>query len=154
MTSRDATRELAGAEDVRLGFGELLGAERRLRARDKKCGPGDLTTSQVRALFKIEIEGETTAGDLAKTAELSPASVTAMLDHLERDRIIERRRAEHDRRVVMVTLTEQGRELVAGKRAAWRARAAQALDGVPEEDLHTAADVMRRMAAMLDDLQR
>jgi DNA-binding MarR family transcriptional regulator len=153
MSAQPDTR-LAGAEDVRLGFVELLGAERRLRARDKKSGPGDLTTSQVRALFKIEIEGETTAGDLAKTAELSPASVTAMLDHLERDGIIERRRADHDRRVVMVALTERGRELVAEKRAGWHARAAQALDGLSEEQLHAAADVMRRMAAMLDDLRR
>jgi DNA-binding MarR family transcriptional regulator len=149
-----ATGSLTGAEAVRLALVELLGAERRLRARDKKCGPGDLTTSQVRALFKIEIEGETTAGDIAKTAELSPASVTAMLDHLEQDGIIERRRAAHDRRVVLVTLTEQGRELVAAKRDAWRARATQALDGIGDADLHAAADVMRRMAALLDDLQR
>jgi DNA-binding MarR family transcriptional regulator len=148
-----ATRSVTGAEEVRLGLTELLGAERRLRARDKKCGPGDLTTSQVRALFKIEIEGETTAGDIAKAAELSPASVTAMLDHLERDGVIERRRAEHDRRVVTVTLTERGRELVAAKRDAWRARAAQALEGLGEAELRAAADVMRRMAAMLDELQ-
>ena len=149
-----APEQLAGAEDVRRSFVELLGAERRLRARDKKCGPGDLTTSQVRALFKIEIEGETTAGDLAKTAELSPASVTVMLDHLERDGIVERRRADHDRRVVMVSLTEQGRALVAEKRTRWRTGFSQALDGVPEQDLHAAADVMRRMAGMLEELQQ
>jgi MarR family transcriptional regulator, organic hydroperoxide resistance regulator len=152
--STEAETPLTGAEDVRLGFVELLGAERRLRGREKKCGPGDLTTSQVRALFKIDIEGETTAGDLAKSADLSPASVTAMLDHLERDGIVARRRADHDRRVVMVSLTEEGRTLVQARREAWRARAAQALEGVAEADLHAAADVMRRMAALLDDLQR
>jgi DNA-binding MarR family transcriptional regulator len=143
-----------GVEAVRLALVEILGAERRARARDKKCGPGELTASQVRALFKIDIEGEATAGDIAKTAELSPASVTVMLDQLERDGIIERRRADHDRRVVLVTLTERGRELVADKRAAWRARAAEALDGVSEADLHAAADVMRRMATLFDHPQR
>jgi DNA-binding MarR family transcriptional regulator len=152
--STEADTRLTGAEDVRLGFIELLGAERRLRGREKKCGPGDLTTSQVRALFKIDIEGETTAGDLAKSADLSPASVTAMLDHLERDGIVARRRADHDRRVVMVSLTEEGQTLVRSRRDAWRARAAEALEGVDEADLHAAADVMRRMAALLDDLQR
>jgi hypothetical protein len=55
--STEADTRLTGIEDVRLGFVELLGAERRLRGREKKCGPGDLTTSQVRALFKIDIEG-------------------------------------------------------------------------------------------------
>jgi DNA-binding MarR family transcriptional regulator len=154
MMSAEADTRVTGAEDVRLGLIDLLGAERRLRGREKKCGPGDLTTSQVRALFKIDIEGETTAGDLAKSADLSPASVTAMLDHLEHAGIVARRRAEHDRRVVMVSLTEEGRTLVRAKRDAWRARAAAALEGVDEADLHAAADVMRRMAALLDDLQR
>jgi DNA-binding MarR family transcriptional regulator len=77
-----------------------------------------------------------------------------MLDHLERDGIVARRRADHDRRVVMVSLTEEGQTLVRSRREAWRARAAEALEGVDEADLHAAADVMRRMAALLDDLQR
>jgi DNA-binding MarR family transcriptional regulator len=144
--------ELTGTEDVRLGFIELLGAERRGRARDQKCGPGELTQTQIRALFKLDSAGESTAGDLAKAAELSPASVSAMLDHLERDGIVERTRSASDRRVVVVSLTESGRALLAEKRERWRARGREALAGVSEEHLHAAADVMRRMAAMLDDL--
>ncbi|HEV7750543.1 MAG TPA: MarR family transcriptional regulator [Baekduia sp.] len=145
-------RELPGTEDVRLAFIELLGAERRGRARDQKCGPGDLTQTQIRALFKLDVAGESTAGDLAKAAELSPASVSAMLDHLERDGIVERSRSASDRRVVVVSLTASGRALLAETRERWRARGREALAGVSEKDLHAAADVMRRMAAMLDDL--
>jgi DNA-binding MarR family transcriptional regulator len=144
--------ELPGTEDVRLAFIELLGAERRGRARDQKCGPGELTQTQIRALFRLDSAGESTAGDLAKAAELSPASVSAMLDHLERDGIVERSRSASDRRVVVVSLTESGRALLAEKRERWRARGRVALADVSEEHLHAAADVMRRMAAMLDDL--
>ncbi|HMJ32389.1 MAG TPA: MarR family transcriptional regulator [Baekduia sp.] len=144
--------ENAGTEDVRLAFIELLGAERRGRARDQKCGPGELTQTQIRALFKLDSAGESTAGDLAKAAELSPASVSAMLDHLERDGIVERSRSASDRRVVVVSLTASGRALLAEKRERWRARGREALAGVSQKDLHAAADVMRRMAAMLDDL--
>jgi DNA-binding MarR family transcriptional regulator len=141
-----------GTEDVRLAFVELMGAERRLRARDQKCGPGELTQGQIRALFKLDLEGEATAGDLAKAAELSPASVSVMLDHLERDGIVARRRSEADRRVVVVSLTESGRALLAEKRERWRARGREALAGLSDAELHAAADVMRRMAAMLEDL--
>src|SRR3954452_12845282 len=109
-------------EAVRLAFVELMGAERRLRARDQKCGPGELTQGQIRALFTIDIKGEATAGELAKAAELSPASVFTMLDHLERDGIVERHRSATDRRVVVVTLTESGRSLVTEKRDRFRAR--------------------------------
>ncbi|QEC50243.1 MarR family transcriptional regulator [Baekduia soli] len=159
MTTADRTTgaaagssEPVAVDAVRLAFIELMGAERRLRSRDQKCRPGDLTQGQIRALFTIDIEGEATAGDLAKAAELSPASVSVMLDHLERDGIVERRRAEHDRRVVVVTLTASGRALVAEKRERWRARAHDALAGVSDADLRAAADVMRRMAAMLDEI--
>jgi DNA-binding MarR family transcriptional regulator len=144
--------DMVGTEDVRQAFIELLGAERRGRARDQKCGPGELTQTQIRALFKLDMAGEATAGDLAKAAELSPASVSAMLDHLERDGIVERARSASDRRVVVVSLTESGRALLAEKRERWRARGREALAGVSEKDLRAAADVMRRMAAMLDDL--
>jgi DNA-binding MarR family transcriptional regulator len=139
-------------EAVRLAFVELMGAERRLRARDQKCGPGELTQGQIRALFTIDVKGEATAGELAKAAELSPASVSTMLDHLERDGIVERRRSDDDRRVVVVTLTESGRALLDEKRERWRARGREALEGVSEEHLLAAADVMHRMATMLDDL--
>jgi DNA-binding MarR family transcriptional regulator len=139
-------------EAVRLAFVELMGAERRLRARDQKCGPGELTQGQIRALFTIDTKGEATAGELAKAAELSPASVSTMLDHLERDNIVERRRSDSDRRVVVVTLTSAGQELLERKRTAWRERGARALEGISDEHLVAAAEVMHRMAGLLDDL--
>jgi MarR family transcriptional regulator, organic hydroperoxide resistance regulator len=149
-----AATQSAATEAVRMAFVELLGAERRLRARDQKCAKGELTQSHIRALFTIDKSesGEATAGDLARAAELSPASVSAMLDHLERDGIVDRRRADHDRRVVLVSLTDAGRRILDEKRAAWRRRGAEALAGVSDEHLTAAADVMHRMARMLDEL--
>jgi DNA-binding MarR family transcriptional regulator len=147
-----AATERETVEAVRTAFVELMGAERRLRARDQKCAPGDLTQSHIRALFRIDKSGETTAGELAKAAELSPASVSAMLDHLERDGVVQRRRAEHDRRVVVVSLTDSGRALLEEKREAFRRRGAEALADVPDAHLHAAADVMHRLAGLLDEL--
>ncbi len=49
------------------------------------------------------------AGQLAKAADLTPASVTAMLDGLEQRGMVQRRRSEQDRRVVFVSLTPAGR---------------------------------------------
>lgn len=147
-----AAVESSATEAVRLAFVELMGAERRLRARDRKCAKGELTQSHIRALFMIDKSGEATAGDLAKAAELSPASVTAMLDHLERDGVVSRRRSEQDRRVVVVTLTDSGRALLNEKRAGFRRRSAAALADVSDRDLAAAADVMHRMASLLDEL--
>ena len=105
-------------DELRAAFGELMGAERRLRSRDPRR-PGELSTAQVRALIQLAKDEQVTAGELAKRAELSPGAMTAMLDQLENEGMITRRRSETDRRQVIVALTERGHEEVAAKRAAW-----------------------------------
>ena len=86
-----SAEQTATLEDLRLAMGELFGAERRLRGRDQQKG-GDLTHSQMRALIVLGGSDEVTAGELAKSADLNPASVTAMLDQLELNGIVQRRR--------------------------------------------------------------
>ncbi len=140
-------------EELRGAFAELMGAERRLRGRDHHRH-GGLSISQMRALFQLAERDGATAGWLAKTAELSPASMSTMLDRLERDGILERRRSDEDRRVVKVFLTDLGREILAEKRAAWLALWGDALSGHDEEELVAAARVMRTLAALLDSVGR
>jgi DNA-binding MarR family transcriptional regulator len=52
-------------------------------------------------------------GDLARRVNLSQATVTGILDRLEQRRLIRRRRSSHDRRRVLVTVTEPGAEVLA-----------------------------------------
>jgi DNA-binding MarR family transcriptional regulator len=130
-----------------------MAADRRLRARDPQQ-PGDLSQGQVRALFQFKCDEELSAGEMAKRADLSPASMTAMLDALERAGMVERRRSETDRRQVMVRLTDAGRERLEERRAAWKAHWAAQMEGHSEQDLEAAARVARRMTAMLDVIGR
>ncbi|HST38146.1 MAG TPA: MarR family transcriptional regulator [Conexibacter sp.] len=143
----------AGAGDVpdelRAAFGDLMRADRRLRSRDPKR-PGALSYAQVRALLLLDADEEATAGQLAKAADLTPASVTALLDQLEQQGMVQRRRSDEDRRVVVVSLTPRGSELLEQKRATWRRCWQEALSDLPERDIVAAATVMRRMARMFD----
>ena len=143
----------AAIDELRSAFSELMGAERRLRGRDPHR-PGELSINQVRALFQLARDEEITAGELAKRAELSPGSMTSMLDQLEASGIVRRRRSETDRRQVIVTLTDDGRELLAERRAAWQERWAAELRGCSEEELAAAVRVMRSLASMLDGIGR
>ena len=79
------TRPSTTLDELRVSMGELFGAERRLRGREQQQ-PRDLTHSQLRALIVLDKAVEVTAGELAKSADLNPASVTAMLDQLEAER--------------------------------------------------------------------
>jgi DNA-binding MarR family transcriptional regulator len=146
-------RREAALAGLREEFSCLLGADRRLRGRDQhRKVDGDLTIAQVRALFALDKRDAATAGEIAEAARLSPASVTGMLDELERDGIVTRVRSDTDRRRVVVTLTDEGRKVLGKRRRSWLKRWEESMGDVPERDLEAAADVMRRIGALLDEL--
>lgn len=62
-----------------------------------------------------------THGEAAAKCWVSPASLTGMVDSLERDGLVERRRDERDRRVVRLWLTDGFRERAAEIFELWRA---------------------------------
>ena len=146
-----ATRPSTTLDELRVSMGELFGAERRLRGREQQQ-PRDLTHSQLRALIVLDKAVEVAAGELAKSADLNPASVSAMLDQLEANGIVERRRGNQDRRVCLVSLTDKGRGIVEDKRANWHALWEAALGDLSEQELSAALRVMRTMTALLEGL--
>ena len=153
MSATAAKGRAATLATMREQFGALLGAERRLRSREQhRKGEGVLTTAHVRALFALGDHEEATAGQIAESARLSPGAVTGMLDELEEAGIVGRVRCQDDRRRVLVHLTEDGSKLLDEKRQGWAKRWEDAMADVSQSDLDAAGDVMRRIAAMLDEL--
>jgi len=148
-TAEHSAAERESLDGLRQAFAQLFAAERRLRSREST--PGELTHAHIRSLHALS-DGPMTAGQLARSAELNPASVTAMLDHLEEAGIVERSRSTTDRRVCNVALTETGRELLAAKTARWRARWTERLGAYSEADLETAGRIARDVAEMLDEI--
>ncbi|MGH9294433.1 MAG: MarR family winged helix-turn-helix transcriptional regulator [Acidimicrobiales bacterium] len=59
--------------------------------------------------------------DLVRALGLDPSTVTKMLQRMERAGWVRRRQADHDRRVVLITLTDEGRLLRDKVEAAWQA---------------------------------
>ena len=123
-------------------------AERRLHVGSP--GPGDLTFPQVRALAALAGGDQLTAGELARSAELKPATVTTLLDQLEEAGVVRRTRSTHDRRVCMVSLTDAGRELLQRRYRAWQTHWNRRLSAISDEDLETAARVLDEVAALYD----
>jgi DNA-binding MarR family transcriptional regulator len=62
-------------------------------------------------------EGRTTMGELAEMLDVSPRSVTGLVDNLERDGLVRRVDDPKDRRSIYAEITDQGRERV---KALWR----------------------------------
>jgi MarR family transcriptional regulator, organic hydroperoxide resistance regulator len=128
----------------------LMGAERRLRARDQQGR--HLTSSQLRALFALDGKDAVPAGELARAADLNPATITAMLDSLARNGIIERQADPDDRRVILVSLTEAGQDLMAERRERWFALWHEHLGDLSPEELDFAVDVLKRVTRVISNL--
>jgi DNA-binding MarR family transcriptional regulator len=71
-----------------------------------------LTGPQLLILKVLDKEEEISVGDLARQMKLSPATVTGVLDRLEKRVLVKRTRHPADKRRVMAGITEQGRDMV------------------------------------------
>jgi len=114
-----ATERVAGAyDDVDLGVFQLALALTRASNRMARHvessvhRPRNLTTAGFRILFTIWSCGPLEAHRIALLAGLSRASVSSVVNTLERDGHVVRSREQDDRRLVTVSLTGSGSDLV------------------------------------------
>jgi MarR family transcriptional regulator, organic hydroperoxide resistance regulator len=151
-TGADETTERRPTiEGLRLAVGHMFGAERRLRSREHSRS-GELTHAQLRALATLGREQEMTAGQLARSADLNPATVTAMLDQLEAANVVQRHRSMEDRRVCNVSLTPQGRQLLERKLTYWYSAWEEQFAGFSDRDLETTARVISQITEIYEAL--
>jgi MarR family transcriptional regulator, organic hydroperoxide resistance regulator len=82
-------------------------------------------------------------GELAKFLACDNSNVTGIVDRLEERGLVERRAAEHDRRVKLIELTEEGQRV---RREIERriTEPPQAIADLPEADQITLRDILRR----------
>jgi DNA-binding MarR family transcriptional regulator len=71
-----------------------------------------ITGPQLVCLRAVAAYGPTTATDISEKVYLSPSTVVGIFDRLEKKGLMKRRRDRQDRRVVFVTATDAGRDLV------------------------------------------
>jgi DNA-binding MarR family transcriptional regulator len=137
-------------KDFAVSFKAAMAALRRLRGRDTQRA-GELSYAQYGLLFGLADESALSIRELATAAELSPATATQMLDSLEDAGLVARVRSATDKRVVLVSLTDRGRELTAARRAHFEPRWRSALAEFSREELATAATVLDRLRLVFDD---
>jgi MarR family transcriptional regulator, organic hydroperoxide resistance regulator len=147
MAAMSATRADVAVE-LREAVQAFTAAQRRLRGRDAKAGGVSFAQFHLMRLL-AGLDG-CPASKLAAEADLTPASVTQALDHLAELGLVERVRSEDDRRVVLNRLTPAGRERFEAKQTALEDRWREALSDLSADQLGQAAQVLRRMAEVLD----
>ena len=157
MSPRSATvaqREQAATavtphDELGRAFKAAMAAVRRLRGRETHR-PGDLSYSQYSLLFSLAAGGVKSARELAELADLSPATVAQMLDHLAAAGLVTRIRSDEDKRIVLTSLTDRGCEVIEARRSTMEPRWRAALAEFSDAELTTAAAVLDRLRDLFE----
>jgi DNA-binding MarR family transcriptional regulator len=134
------------AEDVRLA-GMLLSLLPRIGkiAGQVAHERGAMTLERARILWQL-VDSPRRSGEIAQRCALTPASVSELVDSLERDGFVRRSEDRNDRRVVVVEITARGRREIERVGELMTAPVAKLIASL-------SADKRARIAAALADLQ-
>ena len=148
MTTPQETRSDAGlASALRITVSRLA---RRLRAERQSEGlEPDLSDTQLAALAALERHSAMTPGELADHEKVQPPSMTRVITVLEERGLVVRAPHASDRRQVVLTVTDYGREVVQQSRKlreAWLARRLRELTPQERSALRAAAPILEKLS--------
>jgi DNA-binding MarR family transcriptional regulator len=148
MTTPQETRSDAGLASVlRISVTRLA---RRLRAERQSEGlEPDLSDTQLAALAALERHSAMTPGELADHEKVQPPSMTRVIAVLEERALVMRAPHASDRRQVVLTVTDYGREVVLQSRRlreAWLAKQLRGLTPQERAALRAAAPVLEKLS--------
>ena len=118
---------------------------RRMRQERDDVG---LSATHLAALATLERHGPLPLGELAALEKVAPPSMTRVVARLTESGLVDRERHTGDRRQVFITITEQGRQLLAADRRRRDEWLSARLSELPEADLEALSAVI----AVLDRL--
>ena len=95
----------------------------------------DLNMTQYKMLFHLEKEGAQNVSDLAKSVHITNAAVTTITDQLLAEDYITKVRSKSDRRVVNITITEKGRQIVNNMKKEQQNKMKEHFRKLTEEDI-------------------
>ena len=111
----------------------------------------DVTLVQFRALVLLNRDGALNAGRLAELLAVSPSTVTGLCDRLIAKGLVAREPRATNRREVVVTLAQAGKELVDSAVAARRKEIARILEKVAPADLEGMVEALSAFAEAAED---
>jgi DNA-binding MarR family transcriptional regulator len=110
----------------------------------------ELTGPQLVCLRQIQREAITTPSALARAIHLSQGTVTGILDRLEGRNLVSRERSRHDKRHVLLRLTETGEELVARAPSPLHEQLSGRLAALPEGEQASIDWILQRLVTLME----
>lgn len=109
-----------------------------------------LTLPQLMTMQVLRLSAPITTGELAKEISLTQATVTSILDRLEKKTLIQRERGTDDKRKVWISLTPEGTELMKGAPTTQQDLFTRRFDDMQSWEQSMVISALERVAFMLD----
>ena len=109
-----------------------------------------ITGPQLICLYSIVKEGPLTLSDLGRRVSLSMSTVNGIVDRLDYKELVVRERRDRDRRKVLISATDSGRQLASQAPLPLQDRLAQAITRLPEEEQASIALSFERVVEMME----
>ncbi|MCW2818520.1 MAG: transcriptional regulator, MarR family [Marmoricola sp.] len=145
---------MAAPQDHTSAFVTASRALLSLAVRTIDEAPVEVTLAQHRVLVLLAAHGDQPVGDIADGLGVNPSNATRICDRLQRLDLISRTRSEQDRRVVVVSLSPRGADLVKAVTARRHVEVAKVLDRMtPDQTAQVveALEVFNRAAGEIED---
>jgi len=132
---------------------EVMDLPMRFRRVIKEEGGHLMVSPHHWALKTLGVEGSMPMSTLAKRMDVTKQYVTAIVAQLVDEGLVERRQDPNDRRVVMVSLTENGREVLAERRRKVKEAFVRRLSKLSDEDREQFLHVVRELRSIISKME-
>lgn len=97
------------------------------------------------ALFYIGKAGEISQKELSDYMDIKESSMVRLIDRMEKEELVERRKDSEDRRITKIILTDKGKFLIEELMPRGQEFQDDVLKGISKEDLEVFKEVLQRM---------
>jgi len=134
-------------------FDEMAAFNRKLRSFfDARVAEKGLTLARARTLFALSRRGSLTQKELAEELEIETPTLVRLLDAMEKQKLIERRSDEIDRRAKRIHMTPAGLQTFEDVDAQAKAMRAEIAVDISTDEIRVALNVVRRLTGNLQKL--
>lgn len=119
---------------------------RKIVSNGSKFNESGITPAQGFLLEKLDSDGPLKASRIADILGYTPGAITSMSDKLIAAGLVERERTEEDRRVVFLSINEEGRQLIGKIRLQRRANVEAFFGDLADEDIQHLIRIFKEVA--------
>jgi DNA-binding MarR family transcriptional regulator len=149
MNATTSTR----ADAIDLVASTLLPRASRLTRLLLRAGPRELSRTEAGVLVTL-LEGPRRITELADSEALAQPTVTQLVDKLERRALVARERSAGDGRVVLVSISETGRDQLEAARTQTRALMRSTMDELSDDELAELVAAGETLGRLIETLQQ